>query len=355
MKNQLIISDRALEVHRRIQVNGQLAAESLVEMCQALKEMRDERLYLEFGHAEFGEYTQKKFGIGQSQAYSYIQALERLGERALQANSGLGITKLKMLTELSAADRAELLDSGDARELSVRELKAAIEDIQEKYDQAVEQLSLFERQPEPDDAEKEALLAQLAEKDWALQAAREERDAALEAAARAEEEASQASADATEDEIEGRLTEALERERAKHKDEIGRAVDEARKIAHETDMELRQKALDEAKETAEREREQDVEIAKKEATEDLRRELERADSEKAAALERLQAMEKSAKVAADPNTLRFKFYFDELQGTLEKMQEVLGEVADAAAVGKMKTAWRAVLARWMEGLEVKSE
>ena len=68
----------AVQTHQRILANGEICAQSLLEICKDLKKMRDEKLYEEFGYAAFDEYTEKAVGIKPRQAYTYISTYERL-------------------------------------------------------------------------------------------------------------------------------------------------------------------------------------------------------------------------------------------------------------------------------------
>lgn len=92
--------NEALNLHYEIIAKGNLAASAMVDFCQNLKRMRDERKYLLLGHETFEEYVEQDVGIKQRQAYTYIQALESLGEKYLQSNASLGISKLGMLAAL---------------------------------------------------------------------------------------------------------------------------------------------------------------------------------------------------------------------------------------------------------------
>ena len=95
--------NEALNLHYEIIAKGNLAASAMVDFCQNLKRMRDERKYLLLGHETFEEYVEQDVGIKQRQAYTYISALESLGEKYLQSNANLGISKLGMLAALVRA------------------------------------------------------------------------------------------------------------------------------------------------------------------------------------------------------------------------------------------------------------
>ena len=131
--------NEALNLHYEIIAKGNLAASAMVDFCQNLKRMRDERKYLLLGHETFEEYVEQDVGIKQRQAYTYIQALESLGEKYLQSNANLGISKLGMLAALPWYERREVEENNDVAEMSTRELKETISKLHE----AQEQLTLI--------------------------------------------------------------------------------------------------------------------------------------------------------------------------------------------------------------------
>ena len=131
--------NEALNLHYEIIAKGNLAASAMVDFCQNLKRMRDEQKYLLLGHETFEDYVEQDVGIKQRQAYTYIQALESLGEKYLQSNASLGISKLGMLAALPWYERKEVEENNDVAEMSTRELKEAIGKLHE----AQEQLTLI--------------------------------------------------------------------------------------------------------------------------------------------------------------------------------------------------------------------
>lgn len=125
----------AIKLHQKIMLNAELAANSMVAMCRDLKIMRDRRLYEELGCAEFSEYTENLVGIKARQAYTYISTYEKLGDTVLQSNATLGITKLSLIAQMNAEDRAEMLESGQADDMTVAELKKLVEENKNKCEQ----------------------------------------------------------------------------------------------------------------------------------------------------------------------------------------------------------------------------
>lgn len=125
----------AVKLHQNIMLNAELAANSMVAMCRDFKIMRDRRLYEELGCAEFSEYTENLVGIKARQAYTYISTYEKLGDTVLQSNATLGITKLSLIAQMNAEDRAEMLESGQADDMTVAELKKLVEENKNQGEQ----------------------------------------------------------------------------------------------------------------------------------------------------------------------------------------------------------------------------
>lgn len=126
--------ERAERLDSRINANAEVAAESIGKMGRDLKAMRDERLYIELGCETFEDYCNIRTPIGQRQAYNFIKSYEKYGERLIELSS-IGITKLALMTALSDEDSDELIESGDAENMSVRELAKRIKELQNKNEQ----------------------------------------------------------------------------------------------------------------------------------------------------------------------------------------------------------------------------
>ena len=117
---------QAMQLHSDIMANMRAAATAMVEFCRQLKEMRDRKLYSALGFARFEDYAEQAVGIKWRQAYNYIQVYERLSPQLLEQNAGLGVTKLLLLTQVSAPDRAEFAGENDLAGMTVEEIKALI-------------------------------------------------------------------------------------------------------------------------------------------------------------------------------------------------------------------------------------
>ena len=131
--------EKAALLDRRINANAQIAAESIVAVGRDLKVMRDEKLYIKLGCLNFAEYCETKTQIKQRQAYNFIKCYETYGEQ-LTSIQHLGITKLAAMTALDSEERNELIESGEAANLSSRELEKRIEELQNKCEQLTMQL-----------------------------------------------------------------------------------------------------------------------------------------------------------------------------------------------------------------------
>ena len=126
---------KAYELHSKIMANAEVAAGALLEMCRSLKEMRDTKLYMQFGISGFDEYCEQKVGIRARQAYTYISTYEKLGSTVLQSNANLGITKLELIAQLHALERAEELSSNTFDGMSVKEIRELVRKSKEQSEQ----------------------------------------------------------------------------------------------------------------------------------------------------------------------------------------------------------------------------
>lgn len=107
----------------------------MIEIGRCLKEINDRKLYELLGCGTFAEYAEAAVGLKERAAYNYITAFETYGADGLQKYGQLGITKLVALAQLNDEDRAEMLESGTAEELSTRELKGKIKELKGENDQ----------------------------------------------------------------------------------------------------------------------------------------------------------------------------------------------------------------------------
>lgn len=126
-------------IHNNILNAGAMITNSVILLSKNLKVMRDEKLYLEANCETFEDYAEKICGLKRSQAYKYIQVLEKLGEDFVHSSGQIGITKLTLISNLSEEQKEDLLNTTDIENITVKELKERIEllehDIETKNDE----------------------------------------------------------------------------------------------------------------------------------------------------------------------------------------------------------------------------
>ena len=129
--------DKAYELNSRILACANAAYASLMESAKLLKEMRDTKLYIEMGYENFEDYTVAELGIHERQAYTYIKPYEELGERFLQSNANLGITKLALIAQLPSVDREEFVENNNLAGMTVEQVRQLVKDNDAKGEQLV--------------------------------------------------------------------------------------------------------------------------------------------------------------------------------------------------------------------------
>ena len=150
-------STEAMAVYFSIENAKVQAANAMVELCRNLKTMHDKKLYTHLGFDKFEDYVEKAHKIHYRQRQYYIQTYEDLGARLMEENADIGITKLQLLTKVSAIHRDEFLEENDLANISVSELEKL---IKEKNGLS-EQVSFFQRASKDKEeiaAERDALL-----------------------------------------------------------------------------------------------------------------------------------------------------------------------------------------------------
>ena len=137
-------------LHTEICRKGAYVVSGMVEFAEKLKEMRDGKSYVEAGFESFGDYCEKAVGIKSSMAYRYVKVYEDLPKDFLYSNTKLGITKLSLLARLDKEEREELTGTVDVENVSVEELRKAIE----TRDAKISQLELTVSETESENAKK---------------------------------------------------------------------------------------------------------------------------------------------------------------------------------------------------------
>jgi len=136
--NSIIISPEQQDAYRldaELKHNAQAVIGGIVEIGRCLKEINDRKLYELLGFSGLAEYAEAAVGLKERAAYNYITVYETYGEQGLQQYGQLGITKLVALAQLNDEDRTELLESGEAEELSSRKLSDKIKELKGENDQ----------------------------------------------------------------------------------------------------------------------------------------------------------------------------------------------------------------------------
>lgn len=136
--NELTDAVRAKDLDRRIKVSAQLAQQSLYDMCTAIKEMRDTKLYKELGYGNFEDYCEQEVGIKHSQAYRFISVAEKFDVNSFPSMGKIGMTKLSLLAELDEPTRTEIIENTDLENTTVRELKGRIKTLEQQAEAAEE-------------------------------------------------------------------------------------------------------------------------------------------------------------------------------------------------------------------------
>lgn len=295
MESLTIRQQTAMELHAEIKANGELSAEALVAFCRGLKRMRDENLYLELGRESFEEYADDYFGIGKSQAYAYISGYEKLGEDTLKRTASLGISKIKLLAQLNEQERGELIESGDAGDMTTKELQEYVRkaaEAEKELEVVRAEVEELEQQNEDWKETAEVLQSEL----------KELKDKPTPVAVQAPDKNA----------IKEQIDAAVEKERKKSVAALDAAVKAAKEQAQKQGIEEGQKTL--------------------------KVELLIADKAKADALERAAEMEKKLKLSANPEVLKFSFYFEELQSAGNKMLGIIEGLKESDAESSKKLA-----------------
>ncbi len=308
--------ERASALTGRINANARVAAEMLVSIGRDLKTIRDEKLYTALGCANFEEYCDKHTEIRQRQAYNFIRCFETYGV-PLSSLSGIGVTKLTLMTVLDEGDRAELIESGDAENLSVRELQEKIEELKNKYEQLTLDYDQTSSEKQGAENEVEELKKQI---DALAKALKDEQDKNKELESRPVEVA-----------VQKPSAEEIEKIKADAQKAAEKKLDAAQKQHDKEIKQLRedlQKQYDNSRVSA-------VDAVRRETA----AEIERLKSENAV----LQS--NASKPAPDSTKEKVKFYISEIQARFSAVVEIIKSVEDEDEKAKYKGALKAAVER----------
>ena len=300
----------AIELHNSIVSAMKDAAFALVSLCENLKRMRDTGQYKALGFEKFEDYTEQACRIKKRQAYNYIATYERLGGTFLQSNAQLGITKLQLLTEVCAVDRADFAEQNDLEGMSVSEIKKLIAENKEYS----EQLSMFSQNKEQQEQE----LRRLENENEALKS-RPVEVAVQEPSQEQIEKAVAAKTKELENDYKSKLKKAKEKERQKAEAEKKKAIEEARTAA------------------------------KAEADAKYKEQITQAKQDKEAALSKAKEIASKLDKNADRELVTASLYFSEAQAQFEKFLTAANKITDEKGT-KIKKVAADFLKKYIERL-----
>ena len=300
----------AMEIHRQILANGTIAASAMVELCRNLKLMRDKGAYVHLGYESFDDYCEEAANIKKRQAYNYISTYERLGPEVLQSNAQIGITKLQLLAQIPEETRAELLASGQAEELSSRQLK----ELTDELTKAREQISFLEN----DNLAVGENISRIADEKQAAQDRINELQKTID-----------------------KLTSDLKTETSKTKPAPVNEADIKKRLKEQADKEIAK-----AKADADRQIAAAREDGIKTGRASLERGLEAVEKEKAEALAKAAELEKKLKISGNQDTVLLTHLFTEFQDQFGKIMTCVGRIGAAVPDDgeKFKAAVKKLLA-----------
>ena len=308
----------ALETHNAIISSLENAANALVSLCRNLKHMRDSKGFTALGFEMFEDYTETAFNIKKRQAYNYIQSYERLGSDFMQSNAQLGITKLLLLTEVCAVDRADFVEENDLEGMSVAEVKKLVaqnNDRGEQIDLLEERLSsALDEIKELKDRPVDVAVEQPSEAD--IKKLVEKRTAEMQ-------------------------TEFAEKEKALKADYKQKLSAAKQKAQEKADAE-KQKAVAEARSSA-----------INEAKEEFKSKLEKAEQEKAEAMKQAEQMAAKLDKNADADLVTASLYFTEAQKQLDNFFNSVKkiEASNPERADKLRAVARTQLNSYISGRE----
>lgn len=308
----------ALETHNAIISSLENVANALVSLCRNLKHMRDTKGFTALGFEKFEDYTETACNIKKRQAYNYIQSYERLGSDFLQSNAQLGITKLLLLTEVCAVDRADFVEENDLEGMSVAEVKKLVAQNNDRG----EQIDLLE----------ERLSS-------ALDEIKELKDRPVDVAV---EQPSEADIKKLVDKRTAEMqTEFAKKEKALKADYKQKLSAAKQKAQEKADAE-KQKAVAEARSSA-----------INEAKEEFKSKLEKAEQEKAEAMKQAEQMAAKLDKNADADLVTASLYFTEAQKQLDNFFNSVKkiEASNPERADKLRAVARTQLNSYISGRE----
>lgn len=353
MEHKIITAEyqQATELHSKIMANAEIAAGALLEMCQGLKEMRDKKLYLQLDMPTFDAYCEDKVGIKARQAYTYISTYEKLGSTVLQSNANLGITKLELIAQLPAPDRAAELADGTFDGMSVKEIRELVRKNKEQAEQLDLLLSEKQEIQSQADEDKQKYFDLLTTSTEDSLANKNKIDELNRKIAELENQPTEVAVrELTDDEravirkqITAEVRADFDAQLAKNKENT---------LTLEDMQSAVEKAVKEAQESAQQELEQAVKAAQDESKEKLKK--LKADKKQAMqnykdAQDKIAELQKQAELA-DPVKAKIVMLFDELKNDYNNMMSAIAELSQDSDRVKFTTAVQKTLQILLDNL-----
>ena len=157
----------AIELNNKIIFNASMAQDYLWEMCKALKEMKDTRLYKELGYSNFEDYCENEVGMKRSNAYNYISIAEKVNLENVQPVGQIGVKKLALLATLSDEQQKEVTEKVDLENTTYRELKAECDRLKAANKKAESNLKSLQTELDNEKKSNEELMSLRFEKESA--------------------------------------------------------------------------------------------------------------------------------------------------------------------------------------------
>ena len=173
----------AIELNNKIIFNASMAQDYLWEMCRALKEMKDTRLYKELGYSNFEDYCENEVGMKRRNAYRYIAIVEHINPESVSPVAQIGVKKLALLATLSDEQQKEVTEKVDLENTTYRELKAECDRLKTANKKAESNLKSLQTELDNEKKSNEELLSLRFDKERAemqLKRTKEELEAANE-------------------------------------------------------------------------------------------------------------------------------------------------------------------------------
>lgn len=306
-------AQQAMALHYEIKTSLAAAATAMVDFCRQLKAMRDGKLYIHIGFDSFEDYVEKAHSIHKRQRYNYIQTYEKLGARLMEENADAGITKLQLLTKVSAIHRDEFLEENDLANISVSELEKLIE---EKRGLS-EQVSFFQSQAKDKEQlsqEREELLAKIKQLNEEL----EDKDQVMFDMSQPVDAAS----------IDSELADKI---RAEEKEKYEQQMAAAVKDAVKQEKEKSKAKLEKERAGFEKEKQAAADRAVKEAKEKLVAEFEEENkyilSQLNETKEKAAALEKQLALSGNKDTVKFSILFSSIQQDIAQLEQLVETIS----------------------------